>query len=50
MHILRCMGFKGDLWNFTQNFETIHRKICILLTDIFFVIYDIVELWRHKLE
>ena len=23
-------NFKGPLWNFTQNFEPIHRKICIL--------------------
>ena len=22
-------NFKGALWNFTQNFESIHRKICI---------------------
>ena len=35
MHILWCMGskfcvnFKGVLWNFTQNFEPIHHKICI---------------------
>ena len=35
LHILWCMGsnfmwnFKGALWNFTQNFEPIHHKICI---------------------
>ena len=23
-------NFKGALWNFTQNFEPIHRKMCIL--------------------
>ena len=23
-------NFKGALWNFTQNFEPIHRKLCIL--------------------
>ena len=23
-------NFKGDLWNFTQNFKPIYRKICIL--------------------
>ena len=28
-------NFKGHLWNFTQNFEPIHRKICILLFSIF---------------
>ena len=28
-------NFKGHLWNFTQNFEPIHRKIYILLFSIF---------------
>ena len=27
-------NFEGHLWNFTQNFEPIHRKICVLLTAI----------------
>ena len=31
---------------YTLNF--IHRKICILLTFILYVIYDIFEFWRHK--
>ena len=30
-------NFKGHLWNFTQNFEPIHRKICILLLSNFCV-------------
>ena len=28
-------NFKGQLWNFTQNFEPMHRKICILPSSIF---------------
>ena len=28
---------KGVLWNFTHNFEPIHRKICI---------YEVVKVWR----
>ena len=36
IHILRCMDsnfcvkFQNALWNFTQNLESIHRKICVL--------------------
>ena len=30
-------NFKGHLWNFTQNFEPMHRKICILRSSVFFV-------------
>ena len=29
------LNFKGHLWNFTQNFETIHCKICMLLKYYF---------------
>ena len=41
MLISQCMGskfmwnFKGHLWNFTRNFEPIHRKLCMLLISIF---------------
>ena len=28
-------NFKGHIWNFAQNFEPIHRKICILRSCIF---------------
>ena len=41
MHISRCMGsrfgVKGALWNFIQNFEPIHCKICIL---------RVLKIWR----
>ena len=42
-------NFKGALWNFTQNFEPIHRKICILwgvktLTTYDILSYDILSL------
>ena len=43
-------NFKGHLWNFTQNFEPIHNKTCILLTLILCVWvtislnYDIISL------
>ena len=40
-------NFKGALWNFTQNFEPTHRKICILRGVKTLTIYDILELW-HK--
>ena len=37
MHILqyksaKVWNFNEQFWNFVQNFETIHRKICILLS------------------
>ena len=41
-------NFKGALWNFTQNFEPIHRKICILWAVINLTTYDILELWHLK--
>ena len=41
-------NFKGALWNFTQNFEPIHRKICILRGVKDFTTYDILELWYLK--
>ena len=45
-YILKCIfcgvrvqnfvwNFKGYLWNFTQNYDPIHRKICVLLAFIF---------------
>ena len=40
-------NFKGALWNFTQNFEPIHRKICIL-RGVKNLTYDILELWHLK--
>ena len=54
MHILRCMGskfcvkFQSALWNFTQNFEPIHGKICILWGGKNLTTYDILELWHLK--
>ena len=41
-------NFKGALWNFTQNFEPIHRKICILRGFKNLTTYDILELWHLK--
>ena len=41
-------NFKGALWNFTQNFEPIHRKICILQGSKNFTTYDILKLWHLK--
>ena len=41
-------NFKGALWNFTQNFEPIHRKICILRGAKNLTTYDILELWHLK--
>ena len=41
-------NFKGALWNFTQNFEPIHRKICILRGVKDLTTYDILELWHLK--
>ena len=41
-------NFKGALWNFTQNFEPIHRKICILRGVKNSTTYDILELWHLK--
>ena len=41
-------NFKGALWNFTQNFEPIHRKICILWGGKNLTTYDILELWHLK--
>ena len=52
MHILRCMGskfcvkFQGALWNFTQSFEPIHRKI--LRGGKNLTTYAILELWHLK--
>ena len=37
-------NFKGALWNFTQNFEPIHRKICILRGAKILTTYDILRL------
>ena len=54
MHILRCMdskfvwNFKGALWNFTQKFEPIRRKICILRGGKNLMTYDILDLWHLK--
>ena len=36
-------NFKGVLWNFTQNFEPIHRKICILRDVKKLTTYDILR-------
>ena len=41
-------NFKGALWNFTQSFEPIHRKICILWGGKHLTTYDILELWHLK--
>ena len=41
-------NFKGALWNFTQNFEPIHHKICILRGVRNVTTYDILELWHLK--
>ena len=41
-------NFKGTLWNFTQNFEPIQRKIFILRGVKNFTTYDILELWHLK--
>ena len=41
-------NFKGALWNFTQNFKPIHRKICILLGVKNLTTSDILELWHLK--
>ena len=41
-------NFKGALWNFTQNFEPIPRKICILRGVINLTTYDILKLWHLK--
>ena len=39
-------NFKGALWNFTQNFEPIQRKICILRRVKNFTTYVVIELWH----
>ena len=39
---------KGALWNFTQDFESIHPKINILRGFKNLTNYDILELWHHK--
>ena len=36
-------NFKGYLWNFTQNFEPIHGKMCILLCSM--LACDLRHLW-----
>ena len=41
-------NFKGHLWNFTQNFEPIHHKICNYRGVKNFTTYNIVELWHLK--
>ena len=41
-------NFKGHLWNFTQDFEPIHRQICILRGVKNLTSYDILELWHLK--
>ena len=41
-------NFKGALWNFTQNFEPIHRKMCILRGGKNLTTYDILKLWHLK--
>ena len=41
-------NFKGALWNFTKNFEPIHRQICILWGGKNLTTYDILELWHLK--
>ena len=41
-------NFKGALWNFTQNLETIHSKICILRSVKILTVYDIFDLWHLK--
>ena len=41
-------NFKGVFWNFTQNFEPIHRKISILGGVRHLTTHDILELWHLK--
>ena len=41
-------NFKGHLSNFTQNFEPIHRKICIIRSVKNLTTYDILKLWHLK--
>ena len=41
-------NFKSALWNFTQNFEPMHRKIFILRGGKKWTTYDILELWHLK--
>ena len=41
-------NLKGALWNFTPNFEPMHRKICILRGVRNLTTYDILELWHLK--
>ena len=54
MLILRCMGskfcvkFQRCLWNFTQKFEPLLRKICILRGGKKLTTHDILELWHLK--
>ena len=49
MHVLLCMVSKFcALWNFTQNVEPIHRKICNLRGGKNLTTYDILELWQLK--
>ena len=36
------------VWNFTQNFETINRNVCILQVVENWMNYDILELWHLK--
>ena len=54
MHILHVWvqnfvwNFKGALWNFTQNLELIHCKICISWGAKSLTSYDILELWHLK--
>ena len=40
--------FEGCLWDYTQNFETIHRKIHILQGVKSLANYDLLELWHLK--
>ena len=41
-------NFKGHLWNFTQNFDPIHRKISIIRGGRNLTTYAILELWHLK--
>ena len=41
-------NFKGALWNFTQNFEPIHRKKCILRGFKNLTTYEILKSWHLK--
>ena len=41
-------NFKGALWNFTQNFEPIHSKICILRGGKNLTTYDILRVMTSQ--